>query len=152
MALIALYFTLANYLRKDGHQIDAILGIELDNKVIVLVNKKDKPLIFNSINLLVGKDEYLVLSGQEKGEDNFKTFSKFEVISPYSTLTIKLKGSPLLDDLLLYQNELSIKVVLTTDEGLVVCSKLEALPIQVRALRDPRNFKILDPNTRLDFE
>ncbi|MDM1248102.1 hypothetical protein HX005_11935 [Acinetobacter sp. R933-2] len=148
VALIALYFTLANYLRKDGNQVDATLGIEKDEKVIILVNKKDKPLIFNSINLLVYKDKYLVLSVKDK----FKSFSDYEVVSPYSTLTFKLENSPLLDDLLLYQNELSIQIVLTTDEGLVVCNKLEALPIQVRSLRNPKNFKILDPNAKLDFE
>lgn len=148
IALTALYFTLANYLRKDGHQVDAVLGMENDEKVIILVNKKDKPLIFNSINLLVDSDKYLVLSVQNK----FKSFSDYAIVNPYSTLNFKLENSLLLDDLLLYQNELSIKVVLTTNEGLVVCSKLGAVPIQVRALRDPRNFKILDPNARLDFE
>ena len=149
IALVGLYFTLANYLRKHGNQVDAILGMELDEKIIILVNKKDKPLIFNSINLLIDKDKYLELS--RKDQEKFKTSSQYEVVSPYSTLSIKLKDTPLLDDLFNHRSEISMKIVLTTDEGLTICNELEVLPIQIRALRDSKNFKILDPNTKLDI-
>lgn len=148
VALTALYFTLANYLRKDGNQVDAILGVEQNEKIIILVNKKDKPLIFNSINLLIDNDKYLVLSVKDK----FRSFSDYVVVSPYSTLTVGLENSSLLDDLVFCENKMRIKIVLTTVEGLVICNKLEALPIKIRALRNSKKFKILDPNTKLDFE
>lgn len=149
VALVGLYFTLANYLRKHGNQVDAILGMELDEKIIILVNKKDKPLIFNSINLLIDKDKYLELS--RKDQEKFKTSSQYEVVSPYSTLSIKLKDTPLLDDLFNHRSEISMKIVLTTDEGLTICDQLEVLPIRIIALRDSRNFKILDPNAKLNI-
>jgi hypothetical protein len=149
IALVGLYFTLANYLRKHGNQIDAILGIELGEKTLILANKKDKPLVFNSISLLIEKDKYLELSS--KDQEKLKTSSQYEVISPYSTLTIKLKDTPLLEALFNHRSEISIKIVLTTDEGLTICNELEVLPIQIRALRDSKKFKILDPNTKLDI-
>ncbi|MDC4829631.1 hypothetical protein [Acinetobacter johnsonii] len=149
IALVGLYFTLANYLRKHGNQVDAILGIELGEKTLILANKKDKPLVFNSISLLIEKDKYLELSS--KDQEKLKTSSQYEVISPYSTLTIKLKDTPLLEALFNHRSEISIKIVLTTDEGLTICNELEVLPIQIRALRDSKNFKILDPNTKLDI-
>jgi len=136
------------YLRKDGNQVDTILGVEQNEKIIILVNKKDKPLIFNSINLLIDNDKYLVLSVKDK----FRSFSDYVVVSPYSTLTVGLENSSLLDDLVFCENKMRIKIVLTTVEGLVICNKLEALPIKIRALRNSKKFKILDPNTKLDFE
>lgn len=150
VALVGLFFTLANYLRKHGNQVDAILGMELGEKIIILVNKKDKPLIFNSINLLIDKDKYLGLSS--KDQEKFKTSSQYEIVSPYSMLSIKLKDTPLLEDLFNHRAEISMKIVLTTDEGLTVCDELEVLPMQIRALRDSRNFKILDPNAKLDIK
>ncbi|WP_045015096.1 hypothetical protein, partial [Acinetobacter johnsonii] len=123
IALVGLYFTLANYLRKHGNQVDAILGIELGEKTLILANKKDKPLVFNSISLLIEKDKYLELSS--KDQEKLKTSSQYEVISPYSTLTIKLKDTPLLEALFNHRSEISIKIVLTTDEGLTICNELE---------------------------
>lgn len=149
IALVGLYFTLANYLRKHGNQVDAILGIELGEKIIILVNKKDKPLIFNSINLLIGKDKYLELSS--KDQEKLKTSSQYEVISPYSILAIKLKDTPLLEVLFNHRSEIAIKIVLTTDEGLTICNELEVLPMRIRALRDSKNFKILDQDAKLDI-
>ncbi|MBJ9955305.1 hypothetical protein I5735_20120 [Acinetobacter baumannii] len=128
IALVGLYFTLANYLRKHGNQVDAILGIELGEKTLILANKKDKPLVFNSISLLIEKDKYLELSS--KDQEKLKTSSQYEVISPYSTLTIKLKDTPLLEALFNHRSEISIKIVLTTDEGLTICNELEVLPIR----------------------
>lgn len=149
ITLVGLYFTLANYLRKHGNQVDAILGIELGEKIIILVNKKDKPLIFNSINLLIGKDKYLELSS--KDQEKLKTSSQYEVISPYSILAIKLKDTPLLEAIFNHRSEIAIKIVLTTDEGLTRCNELEVLPMRIRALRDSKNFKILDQNAKLDI-
>ena len=125
LALLGLYFTLANYLIKHGNQVDAILGMELGEKIIILVNKKDKPLIFNSINLLVGKDKYLELSS--KDPNKLKTSSQYEVISPYSKLAITLNDTPLLEDLFNHRKEIPVKIVLTTDEGLTMCNELEVL-------------------------
>jgi len=149
VALVGVFFTLSNYLRKHGNHVEAILGTEFGAKRLILVNKKDKPLVFNSMCLLVDKDKYLELLSDEA--KTLKTVSQYEVVKPYETLSITLRDSPLLDDLLGNRSKFPMRIVLLTDEGITICKGLEIIPIQVRALRDSKHFKILDPSARLDI-
>lgn len=149
VALIGLFFTLSNYLRKHGNHVEAVLGQEFGSKRLILVNKKDKPLVFNSMCLLVDNDKYLELFKDE--QKTLKTVSQYEVVKPYEALSITLRNSPLLDDLLLNRSEYAMRIALLTDEGITICKGLDIIPIQVRALRDSKNFKILNPNIRLDI-
>jgi len=146
VALIGLYFSISNYLRKHGNEVHATLGVEFNEKILILVNKKDKPLIFNTISLLLEKNKYLVLT--QKDRNKIETSSDYEIIAPYSILTIKLQDSPLLNSLFL--SNTVMQVTLSTYEGLIMCGELKIVPLQIRALRDPKNFILLNPDDRVD--
>lgn len=142
IGLTALYFAIANYLRKHGDSVAATWGIEDGGKIILLVNKKDKPLIINSIYFRIHKKYYLEL--EDKNKKGMKFSSDFEVVKPYETLVKNIKNNELVDDLF-FDSGSDIEIILLTIDGLVACERLSIEPLPIKALRYEKKIKILDP-------
>ncbi|MCF4746849.1 hypothetical protein L1Y56_12795, partial [Acinetobacter baumannii] len=131
ISLLALYVTARNYLRKSGNSIAATFTLRSDFSSteryissIILVNKKDKPVIINKIFIRVGHNIYIQLID---GYD--ETF----VLKPYETLNQKLEphfvymaGVKRIVNLpdIINNKKIKKKIVLDTTEGIVVCSNL----------------------------
>ena len=144
LSLTGIYLAIANFMRKQGSHVSAIMGIELDEKVVVIVNKKDKPLIFNEIYLCIDGKSYLKL--EDKSEKSLKMSSDFEIVKPYECLKKIIKNSQLLDDIY-FDSDKKKTIVLSTDEGLVICERFDIAPIEIKALRYPRKIKIISDST-----
>lgn len=141
LGLIGLYVAIANFLRKQGSHVSAIMGIELDEKVVVIVNKKDKPLIFNDMHLCVNGKEYLRL--EDKDGKVLKMSSDFEIVKPYEFLKKTIKNSKLIDDIY-FDSDKKKTIVLSTDEGLVVCEWFDIAPIEIKSFKYPKKIKIIN--------
>lgn len=131
ISLLALYITSMNYLRKSGISISATYltrgdfsSAERYISSIVLVNKKDRPVIINKIFIRLDHNLYIQLTD---GYD--ETF----VLKPYENLNHKLEphfaymaGMKKVANFsdVLSNKKIKKKIVLDTTEGIVVCKDL----------------------------
>ncbi|KEC82345.1 MULTISPECIES: hypothetical protein [unclassified Acinetobacter] len=131
ISILALYVTSRNYLRKSGIDISATFFSQSDFSSteryissILLVNKKDKPVIINKIYLKLGYNIFVQLTG-----DYDETF----VLKPYESLNHKLEphivymaGMKIIDNFnyALTNKKIKKKIVLDTPDGVVVCKDL----------------------------
>ncbi|MFW1949885.1 hypothetical protein ACG907_18550 [Acinetobacter bereziniae] len=132
ISILGLYVTSSNYLRKSGIDISAAFSTTSDLfsqeryiSSILLVNKKDKPVIINKVFIRLGNNIYIHMYG-----DYYEAF----VLKPYESFNQKLEphmaymvGSNLVGDLtdVLYNKKIKKKIVLDTTDGMYVCSDLK---------------------------
>jgi len=131
ISLLALYITSMNYLRKSGVNISATYltrgdfsSTESYISSIILVNKKDKPVIINRIFIRLGHNLYVQL---------IDGYNETFVLKPYESLNHKLEphfvymaGVKKVVNFskVLSNKKIKKKIVLDTTEGIVVCSDL----------------------------
>ena len=150
-ALLGILIAFNNYLRKHGNEVQALIGQEYDQHLLILINKKDKPVVFNSVCLLLDKDKYLELELKDHPlwSGSQTKFSKFFTIKPYETLILYIEERPLVSDLLENSQSYPSKVVLLAVDDHIVCKQSKIVPIQIHALQNSKKFKVLDPNCNL---
>lgn len=142
VSLLALYFASKNYLRKSGVDVAATFGTQsnfsskdLYISSVILVNKKDRPLIISNFYLKISENLFIKLNSES--DDNFIT------LKPYESLVHKLP--PRLGyfcnmrkviglDEVLYNDKIKKQIVLDTIDGIVHCSELRFKNVLLQAL------------------
>lgn len=131
ISLLALYITSMNYFRKSGISISAIYTTRGDFSSteryissIILVNKKDKPVIINKIFIRLGHNLYIQLID---GYDETFVLKPFESLNhklePHFVYMAGMKKVVNFSDVL-SNKKIKKKIVLDTTEGIVVCKDL----------------------------
>lgn len=88
LALLGLYISIKNYLRKHGNKVATAFGIANGERTLIIVNKKDKPLIINSFYFLLNDKVFVQL----ECEGTNHSVTKFEIVKPYETLVKVMTG------------------------------------------------------------
>lgn len=143
VSLLALYFASKNYLRKSGVNVAATYGQQSnfsskDSYIssVILVNKKDKPLIIKNFYLKISENLFISLSS-DSWEDEYIT------LKPYESLVHKLP--PKLGyfcnmrkvigiNEILNNKKIKKQIVLDTIDGIVYCKPLKINTVMLKSL------------------
>jgi len=143
VSLLALYFASKNYLRKSGVSVAATYGTasnfsSKDSYIssIILVNKKDRPLIIRNFYLKIAENLFIKLNSDSETED-------YVTLKPYESMVHKLP--PRLGyfcnmrkvigmNEILHNSKVKTRIVLDTTEGIVHCKNLRFKNVMLQAL------------------
>lgn len=143
VSLLALYFASKNYLRKSGVCVAATYGTasnfsSKDSYIssVILVNKKDRPLIIRNFYLKIAENLFIKLNSDSETED-------YVTLKPYESLIHKLP--PRLGyfcnmrkvigmNEILHNSKVKTRIVLDTTEGIVNCKNLRFKNVMLQAL------------------
>ena len=143
VSLIALYFASKNYWRKSGTSVAATYGTQSnfsskDSYIssVILVNKKDKPLIIRNFYLKISENLFIKLNSDSEPED-------YVTLKPYESLVHKLpprlgyscnmrKVTGIND--VLNNPKIKKQIVLDTIDGIVHCKELRFKNVMLQAL------------------
>jgi len=131
ISLLALYVTTQNYLRKSGNIVLATI-ITRGNfackqsyiSSIILVNKKDKPLVINDLYIKFGNNIFVELTFEEEETIILKSYEAFEYkFEPHLTY---ITSNNQVTNITNAIEDVNIKktVVLDTLEGIIECKAL----------------------------
>lgn len=138
LTLLGLYISIKNYLRKHGNKVAAAFGVANGERTLIIVNKKDKPLIINSFYLLLNDKVFVQL----ECEGTNHSVTNFEIVKPYETLVKVITGDKFcfqaqeIENFDKYLDDHNIKreIFLHAVDGLIRCDflKIEPLVIKLR--------------------
>ncbi|MHA3080851.1 hypothetical protein [Acinetobacter sp. ANC 5502] len=140
LALLGLYISIKNYLRKHGNKVAAAFGIANGERTLIIVNKKGKPLIINSFYFLLNDKVFVQL----ECEGTNHSVTNFEIVKPYETLVKVITGDRFffqaqeIENFDKYLDDQNIKreIFLHTVDGLIRCDFLKIEPLVIKLMKN----------------
>jgi hypothetical protein len=143
VSLLALYFASKNYLRKSGVSVAATYGTQgnfssKDSYIssVILVNRKDKPLIIRNFYLKISENLFIKLNS-DSGVDDYITLKPYESLvhklPPRLGYFCNMRKVIGINDIL-NNDKIKKQVVLDTTEGIVRCKSLKFKNVMLQAL------------------
>jgi len=143
VSLLALYFASKNYLRKSGVSVAATYGTQgnfssKDSYIssVILVNRKDKPLIIRNFYLKISENLFIKLNS-DSGIDDYITLKPYESLvhklPPRLGYFCNMRKVIGINDIL-NNDKIKKQVVLDTIDGIVHCKSLKFKNVMLQAL------------------
>lgn len=143
VSLLALYFASKNYLRKSGVSVAATYGTQgnfssKDSYIssVILVNRKDKPLIIRNFYLKISENLFIKLNS-DSGVDDYITLKPYESLvhklPPRLGYFCNMRKVIGINDIL-NNDKVKKQVVLDTIDGIVHCKSLKFKNVMLQAL------------------
>lgn len=143
VSLLALYFASKNYLRKSGVNVAATYGQQgnfssKDSYIssVILVNKKDKPLIIKHFYLKISENLFIKLNS-DSWEDEYITLKPYESLvhklPPKLGYFCNMRKVIGINDIL-NNKKIKKQIVLDTIDGIVYCKPLKINTVILKSL------------------
>ncbi|MND55557.1 hypothetical protein D3C80_466450 [compost metagenome] len=150
LSILGIYIAFRNYWRKSGVDVAAAYGMTGDYSSsssyissVILVNKKDKPLIINNFYIKISKNIFIKLNNDDDEYITLKpyesTIHKFPPRLGYFCNMSPVVG--LID--VLHDKKIKKRIVLDTVDGIVICSQLKFSNVILQALNNHSTARIV---------
>lgn len=150
LSVLGIYIAFRNYWRKSGVDVAAAYATAGDYSSndsyisrVILVNKKDKPLIINNFYIKISENIFIKLNNNDDGYITLKpyesTVHKFPPRLGYFCNMRPVVG--LID--VLYDKKIKKRIVLDTVDGIVICSQLKFSNVILQALNNHSTARIV---------
>lgn len=144
LSILGIYIAFRNYWRKSGVDVAANFQMSRDSSnndyyitSIILVNKKDKPLIIKNFYIKISENIFIKLNNENFNEGEYITLKPYECVvhSFPPRLGYFANMHPVVGLIdVLHDRKIKKRIVLDTIEGIVVCSQLKFSNVIKQAL------------------